>query len=281
MAKKSAEQMLEQNATASNDNLKKASQLFQEAWELQKQVPIWDNYDLSGISDEAAEALKKQAEMLQEVANQKFAEAQERLNKGKNQEEWFDPTFKNRKNLDFFAQMRNKLNFSEKIRDIAQDIRDHMKETFQSWKEAVELTGQKLETIKDHAVEYRQAVTNANKVEKSIKAQDKTFNMDIRMLEAEKEHILEKMRINELAARQLNDKAEIMYEKAMRQNERAYSLELMKAGYPPIDIKFTDRKRYYDAFDAYYVKKDLSAMTKLFAEYINARLDEYLKILVD
>ena len=57
------------------------------------------------------------------------------------------------------------------------------------------------------------------------------------------------------------------------------NLELMKAGYPPIDIKFTDRKRYYDAFDAYHVKKDLSAMTKLFAEYINARLDEYLKII--
>ena len=57
------------------------------------------------------------------------------------------------------------------------------------------------------------------------------------------------------------------------------NLELMKVGYPPIDIKFTDRKRYYDAFDAYYVKKDLSAMTKLFAEYLNARLTDYLKIL--
>ena len=57
------------------------------------------------------------------------------------------------------------------------------------------------------------------------------------------------------------------------------NLELMKAGYPPIDIKFTDRKRYYEAFDAYHVKKDTSAMTKLFAEYISARLDEYLKIL--
>lgn len=57
------------------------------------------------------------------------------------------------------------------------------------------------------------------------------------------------------------------------------NLELMKAGYPPIDIKFTDRKRYYDAFDAYYVKKDLSAMTKLFSEYLNIRLSDYLKIL--
>ena len=57
------------------------------------------------------------------------------------------------------------------------------------------------------------------------------------------------------------------------------NLELMKAGYPPIDIKFADRKRYYDAFDEYYIKKDLSPMAKLFAEYLNARLDEYLKIL--
>lgn len=57
------------------------------------------------------------------------------------------------------------------------------------------------------------------------------------------------------------------------------NLELMKAGYPPIDIKFADRKRYYEAFDAYHTKKDLSAMTKLFAEYLNARLDEYLSIL--
>ena len=30
------------------------------------------------------------------------------------------------------------------------------------------------------------------------------------------------------------------------------NLELMKLGYPPIDIKFTDRMRYYDAFDAFY-----------------------------
>ncbi len=57
------------------------------------------------------------------------------------------------------------------------------------------------------------------------------------------------------------------------------NLELMKAGYPPIDIKFSDRKRYYDAFEVYNDNNDLSAMTKLFAEYINARLDEYLKIL--
>ena len=57
------------------------------------------------------------------------------------------------------------------------------------------------------------------------------------------------------------------------------NLELMKAGYPPIDIKFADRIAYYNAFDEYYVKHNLSAMEKLFAGYVNERLDTYLKIL--
>ena len=55
----------------------------------------------------------------------------------------------------------------------------------------------------------------------------------------------------------------------------------MKAGFPPIDIKFTDRIAYYNAFDEYYVKHNLSAMENLFAGYINARLDMYLDILQD
>lgn len=59
------------------------------------------------------------------------------------------------------------------------------------------------------------------------------------------------------------------------------NLELMKAGYPPIDIKFTDRIAYYNAFDEYYAKHNLSAMENLFAGYINARLDMYLDILKD
>ena len=57
------------------------------------------------------------------------------------------------------------------------------------------------------------------------------------------------------------------------------NLELMKAGYPPIDIKFTDRIAYYKAFDAYHEKKDISAMEKLFAKYLNEGLDMYLKML--
>ena len=57
------------------------------------------------------------------------------------------------------------------------------------------------------------------------------------------------------------------------------NLELMKAGYPPIDIKFSDRISYYNAFDEYYVKHNPGAMEKLFAGYVNARLDSYLMML--
>ena len=57
------------------------------------------------------------------------------------------------------------------------------------------------------------------------------------------------------------------------------NMELMKAGYPPIDIKFSDRVAYYKAFDEYYEKNNLNAMEKLFANYVNARLDSYLAML--
>ena len=59
------------------------------------------------------------------------------------------------------------------------------------------------------------------------------------------------------------------------------NLELMKAGYPPIDIKFTDRISYYNAFDEYHVKHNLEAMEKLFEGYVIERLDSYLGILED
>ena len=51
------------------------------------------------------------------------------------------------------------------------------------------------------------------------------------------------------------------------------NLELMKAGYPPIDIKFTDRMRYYDAFE------DRNEMVRLFGEYLSKRLEQYLDVL--
>ncbi|MBO5022481.1 MAG: Fic family protein [Clostridia bacterium] len=57
------------------------------------------------------------------------------------------------------------------------------------------------------------------------------------------------------------------------------NFELMKAGYPPIDIKYADRNAYYRAFDSFHGDGDLSPMTNLFAGYINQKLDEYLKII--
>lgn len=57
------------------------------------------------------------------------------------------------------------------------------------------------------------------------------------------------------------------------------NLELIKCGYPPIDVKFADRKRYYDAFDAYYKDGNACKMIDMIAEYVNERLGEYLAVL--
>lgn len=57
------------------------------------------------------------------------------------------------------------------------------------------------------------------------------------------------------------------------------NLELMKAGFPPIDIKYADRASYYDAFDGYHSGKRPRAMELLFARYLDERLTHYLEIL--
>ena len=57
------------------------------------------------------------------------------------------------------------------------------------------------------------------------------------------------------------------------------NLELIKCGYPPINVKFADRKRYYDAFDAYYKDGNACKMIDMIAEYVNERLGEYLAVL--
>lgn len=57
------------------------------------------------------------------------------------------------------------------------------------------------------------------------------------------------------------------------------NLELIRDGFPPINVKFTDRKRYYDAFDAFYRDGDADKMTELIAEYVDERLDQYLEVL--
>ena len=57
------------------------------------------------------------------------------------------------------------------------------------------------------------------------------------------------------------------------------NLDLIRNGFPPINVKFTDRKRYYDAFDAFYQDNDHIPMTKLIAEYISERFDDYFRVL--
>lgn len=57
------------------------------------------------------------------------------------------------------------------------------------------------------------------------------------------------------------------------------NLELMRAGYPPIDIKYTDRTAYLNAFDSFYSGRDKDAMARLFARYLNERLTHYLELL--
>lgn len=59
------------------------------------------------------------------------------------------------------------------------------------------------------------------------------------------------------------------------------NLELIRNGYPAINVKFTDRKRYYDAFDTFYRDGKADDMILLFAEYIGKRLDRYLEIMKD
>ena len=50
------------------------------------------------------------------------------------------------------------------------------------------------------------------------------------------------------------------------------NLELIRNGYPAINVKFTDRKRYYDAFDAFYRDGKADDMVLLVAEYVNEAL---------
>lgn len=57
------------------------------------------------------------------------------------------------------------------------------------------------------------------------------------------------------------------------------NLEFMKAGYPPIDIKFADRRRYYDCFTDYHQTGSSKGMTELFASYLEQEMERYLFII--
>ena len=57
------------------------------------------------------------------------------------------------------------------------------------------------------------------------------------------------------------------------------NLQLIKAGFPAINIKFADRRKYYDAFDDYAKTGSSEAMTLLVGEAVVARLREILSSL--
>lgn len=59
------------------------------------------------------------------------------------------------------------------------------------------------------------------------------------------------------------------------------NLMLMQAGYPPINVKFSDKKKYYACFDSYYQDNDASPMVNMVGEYVKERLSQYLSLLQD
>ena len=57
------------------------------------------------------------------------------------------------------------------------------------------------------------------------------------------------------------------------------NMQLMQAGYPPINVKFADRKRYYEAFEDYAATGSPKAMAGLVAEYLKERMTSMLSLL--
>lgn len=57
------------------------------------------------------------------------------------------------------------------------------------------------------------------------------------------------------------------------------NLELMKDGYPAINIKFTDRQEYYQCFTDYHNTGSDEAMTELIAGYLEETLKSYIRII--
>jgi excisionase family DNA binding protein len=57
------------------------------------------------------------------------------------------------------------------------------------------------------------------------------------------------------------------------------NFELLKHGFPPINIKFADRKKYYYCFNEFYETKNPETMVQLVADYVEKELDRYIEIL--
>ena len=57
------------------------------------------------------------------------------------------------------------------------------------------------------------------------------------------------------------------------------NLDLIQNGYPAINVKFSDRKKYYSAFDEFYKNNNAQSMIGLIGNYVAKRLEQYLNIL--
>lgn len=57
------------------------------------------------------------------------------------------------------------------------------------------------------------------------------------------------------------------------------NLELMQKGYLPINVKFTDRRKYYECFTAYHQNGDADPIVSMVAGYVEEELDRYLGML--
>lgn len=58
------------------------------------------------------------------------------------------------------------------------------------------------------------------------------------------------------------------------------NLELMKAGMLPVNIKYTDRRKYYDCFDKYYGNGHTpAALIQLITDYETEELEKHIQII--
>ncbi|MDO4945440.1 MAG: Fic family protein [Ruminococcus sp.] len=57
------------------------------------------------------------------------------------------------------------------------------------------------------------------------------------------------------------------------------NFELMKSGLLPVNIKFTDRVKYYDCFDNYRLNSSPDMLTGLIADYEISELERYISII--
>ena len=57
------------------------------------------------------------------------------------------------------------------------------------------------------------------------------------------------------------------------------NLALMKEGLLPVNIKFSDRRRYYDCFDHYAASGSPEMLSQLIADYETAELKRYIEII--